>query len=306
MKRSMNPIKQGYLGMIFIMIIANIMALLLVSPMQNANLFAFEDPNSMLNIVFFLFLMLVFTAILLLLIKKKAHVIISVILALSIGSVIFYVVRALLHGLIPELAAYAIGIAVGIAGILLLVYYQEWYVINIIGIIASAGCATIFGISVSPLPVIVLLVLLIVYDYISVNKTKHMLTLGDGVLKQKIPIMFIVPKTANYSYRKNKFSMRDPKEERSAYILGMGDVILPSILVISAQVFAAGVCVFGVALPAIGAFAGSVIGLGLLTIPLSSGKPQPGLPIINTCAIVGFLICCLITGSWDWAFAGFW
>jgi presenilin-like A22 family membrane protease len=46
---------------------------------------------------------------------------------------------------------------------------------------------------------------------------------------------------------------------------------------------------------------GGIIGLCSLKIPLNSGKPQPGLPYINAGAIIGFLICCVAIGSWDWA-----
>ncbi|HJJ51414.1 MAG TPA: presenilin family intramembrane aspartyl protease, partial [Methanocorpusculum sp.] len=86
-------------------------------------------------------------------------------------------------------------------------------------------------------------------------------------------------------------------------MIGMGDVIMPAILVVSAQVFAGGVgifSVFGLYLPAFGALIGGIIGLLILMVPVNTGKPQPGLPLINGCAILGFLICCLIIGSWGW------
>lgn len=35
-------------------------------------------------------------------------------------------------------------------------------------------------------------------------------------------------------------------------------------------------------------------------IPVNTGNPQPGLPYINGGAILGFLICCAIVGSWAW------
>ena len=142
-----------------------------------------------------------------------------------------------------------------------------------------------------------------VYDFIAVKRSKHMLTLADGVLRQKMPIMFLVPKTKGYSYRKSGFSIRNEKGERGAYMIGMGDVIMPAILVVSAQVFAGGegvMSVFGIYLPALGALIGGIVGLLILMIPVNTGKPQPGLPLINGCAIIGFFLCCLIAGSWDW------
>ena len=306
MKERKFPVSLAYAGMILLMAATNVFALLLINPMQNAGLFAFEDPESIVNVVYFLFLMLVVTAVMLILIRKKIRVIISVILAISLAMVIYYVAFALLSPFIPNIAAHITGAVIGIGGILLLKFYPEWFVIDAVGLITSAGCAAIFGISLSPLPVVVLLVLLVVYDYVAVHKTKHMLTLADGVMQQKMPIMFLVPKKLKYSYAREGFAIQDKKEERGAYMLGLGDVIFPGVLVVSAQVFCDGLNVFGLALPSLGALAGAVLGMILLAIPMRSGKPQPGLPLINGCAIVGFIICCAVSGSWGWIAAGIW
>ncbi len=306
MKERKFPVSLAYAGMILLMAATNVFALLLINPMQNAGLFAFEDPESIVNVVYFLFLMLVVTAVMLILIRKKIRVIISVILAISLAMVIYYVAFALLSPFIPNIAAHITGAVIGIGGILLLKFYPEWFVIDAVGLITSAGCAAIFGISLSPLPVVVLLILLVVYDYVAVHKTKHMLTLADGVMQQKMPIMFLVPKKLKYSYAREGFAIQDKKEERGAYMLGLGDVIFPGVLVVSAQVFCGGLNVFGLALPSLGALAGAVLGMILLAIPMRSGKPQPGLPLINGCAIVGFIICCAVSGSWDWIAAGLW
>lgn len=306
MKERKFPVSLAYAGMILLMAATNVFALLLINPMQNAGLFAFEDPESIVNVVYFLFLMLVVTAVMLILIRKKIRVIISVILAISLAMVIYYVAFALLSPFIPNIAAHITGAVIGIGGILLLKFYPEWFVIDAVGLITSAGCAAIFGISLSPLPVVVLLILLVVYDYVAVHKTKHMLTLADGVMQQKMPIMFLVPKKLKYSYAREGFAIQDKKEERGAYMLGLGDVIFPGVLVVSAQVFCDGLNVFGLALPSLGALAGAVFGMILLAIPMKSGKPQPGLPMINGCAIIGFIICCAVSGSWDWIAAGLW
>lgn len=292
--------------MILLMAATNILALLLINPMQDAGLFAFEDPESIANVIYFIFLMLVVTAVLLILIRKKVRIVISAVIAVSLAMVIYYVAFALLYPFIPEIVAHIIGAVVGIGGVLLLKFYPEWFVIDAVGLITSAGCAAIFGISLSPLPVIVLLILLVVYDYVAVHKTKHMLTLADGVMQQKMPIMFIVPKKLKYSYAREGLVIQDKKEERGAYMLGLGDVIFPGVLVVSAQVFCEGLAVFGIELPALGAFVGAVLGMILLAIPMKSGKPQPGLPLINGCAIVGFIICCAVSGSWDWLSVGLW
>ena len=306
MKDRKFPVSPAYAGMILLMAATNVLALLLINPMQEAGLFAFEDPESIVNVIYFLFLMLVVTAVMLILIRKKIRIIISALLAVSLAMVIYYVAFALLYPFIPEISAHIIGAVIGIGGILLLKFYPEWFVIDAVGLITAAGCTAVFGISLSPLPVIVLLLLLLVYDYVAVHKTKHMLTLADGVMQQKMPIMFLVPKKLRYSYTREGLSVQKEREERGAYMLGLGDVIFPGVLVVSAQVFVGGVTVFGLALPALGTLLGAVVGMILLAIPMRSGKPQPGLPLINGCAIAGFIICCALSGSWDWLAVGFW
>lgn len=276
--------------MILLMAATNILALLLIGHMQEAGFFAFEDPESIANVVYFIFMMLVVTAVMLILIRKKILIIISALIALSLAILIYYVVFALLNPFVPEISAHIIGAVIDIGGILLLKFYPEWFVIDAVGLITSAGCAAIFGISLSPLLVVVLLLLLLVYDYVAVHKTKHMLTLADGVMQQKMPIMFLVPKKLRYSYTRECLSVQKDREECGAYMLGLGDVIFPGALVVSAQVFAGGFTVFGLALPALGALLGAVVGMILLSIPMRSGKPQPGLPLINGCAIAGFII----------------
>ena len=293
----------SYAGLILMMAVTSLLAILLIGPVKAAGLGAFEDPDSILNAFLFIFAMLVITAVLLILIKWKAQQVISVIIGFSLAAVIYYVVMALLHQAGLGVLADAGGVICGIGVIALLWFYPEWYVINTAGILVAAGCAVIFGVSLSLLPVLVLLVLLMVYDFIAVKRSKHMLTLADGVLRQKMPIMFLVPKTKGYSYRKSGFSIRNEKGERGAYMIGMGDVIMPAILVVSAQVFAGGegvMSVFGIYLPALGALIGGIVGLLILMIPVNTGKPQPGLPLINGCAIIGFFLCCLIAGSWAW------
>ena len=112
----------------------------------------------------------------------------------------------------------------------------EWYVIDTLGILIAAGAASIFGISLGIVPVIILLVLLAIYDAISVYKTRHMITLAEGVMEMKTPILFVIPKKVSYSYIRDGIG-KIGEGERGAFIMGMGDLIMPAILVVSANMF---------------------------------------------------------------------
>jgi presenilin-like A22 family membrane protease len=116
-----------------------------------------------------------------------------------------------------------------------------------------------------------------------------MITLAEGVVDMKSPILFIVPKKRGYSYRTEGIANIEGGGERGAYIIGMGDLIMPSILVVSANVFLDTAKIGLITIPALGAMIGSVIGLSLLLMVVRKGKPQAGLPLINGGAILGFL-----------------
>jgi len=116
------------------------------------------------------------------------------------------------------------------------VLYPEWYVIDTVGVMVAAGASALFGASLAVLPTIVLLVLLAIYDYISVYKTKHMIKLAEGVMDTKMPIMFVMPRRWRYSYVHAK-GIASEGEEKEAYFMGLGDAVMPTILAVSANAF---------------------------------------------------------------------
>jgi presenilin-like A22 family membrane protease len=272
------------------LVIVELAALLLTIPMQTAGITAFEDPESVANPFIFIIILLVFTGFLLLLLRFKWKKLIGAIIGLSIFFTFIYIfagITGYFLGLITP--ALLLTLILSIAATALLYLYPEWYVIDTLGILIAAGAASIFGISLSIVPVIILLIILLVYDAISVYKTKHMITLAEGVVDMRSPILFIVPKKRGYSYRNEGIANIDGGGERAAYIIGMGDMIMPSILVVSANVFLDTVKIGFITLPALGAMIGSVIGLALLLMVVRKGNPQAGLPPINGGAILGFL-----------------
>jgi presenilin-like A22 family membrane protease len=266
-------------------------ALLLSHPVQVSGIVAFENPESMANPVIFIVIMLAFTALLLVLIRYDLKKVIAAVIGISIFLTFVYIYMAVVYALTgaTDLAT-VIVLVLAVLSTVLLYKYPEWYVIDGLGILIGAGVAAIFGASLNILPVIILLVLLAVYDAISVYKTKHMITLAEGVVDLKTPILFVVPKRRDYSFIKEGIGKLDSGGERAAFIIGMGDMIMPSILVVSANVFLQGWRLAGmVNLPALGAMIGSLAGLLVLLSFVMSGKPQAGLPPLNGGTILGFL-----------------
>jgi presenilin-like A22 family membrane protease len=304
-----------FIAMPLLLLAVEIGALLISLPVQASGITAFEDPDSMANPLIFIAILLVFTAFLLILIKYNLKKVIAAIIGLSILFTFAYIYAAIIFAAIGATAAGAQGwwdavvpgvviysmtaetlvatiiiIALAVFSTLLLYKYPEWYVIDALGILIGAGVASIFGVSLDILPVVILLLLLAVYDAISVYKTKHMITLAEGVIDLKTPILFVIPKRRDYSFMKEGIGKLQDGGERAAFIIGMGDMIMPSILVVSANVFIKGAKLGGIInLPALGAIIGSLAGLLVLMHFVMSGKPQAGLPPLNGGTILGFL-----------------
>jgi len=288
-----------FLVMPLLLLAVEIGSILFSIPVQAAGITAFEDPGSLANPFIFIVILLVFTAFLLLLIKYGKKEWIAAIIALSIFLTFVYIFTALVYVVTadPNLSLFLI-FTLSILATALLYKYPEWYVIDSLGILIAAGVAAIFGSSLEYYLVVLLLVLLAVYDAISVYKTKHMITLAEGVIDLKTPILFVIPKRRDYSFIRDGIGKLDDGGERAAFIIGMGDLIMPSILVVSANVFLKGWRLFGIInLPSLGAIIGSLAGLAVLLYFVSSGKPQAGLPPLNGGTILGFLL--------GWALAGF-
>jgi len=278
------------LGMLVMMVLVEIGALLLSLPMKAAGITAFEDPASVLNPLIFIAILLAFTAVLLVLLKYRYKKLIEAIIAISIFFTFVYIFSSIVSVFSNnEILAIVMPLILSGLAIALLVLFPEWYVIDTLGILIAAGAASIFGISLGIVPVLVLLVLLAVYDAISVYKTKHMITLAEGVMEMKTPILFVIPKKVSYSYIRDGIG-KIGEGERGAFIMGMGDLIMPAILVVSANMFLKSGGLLFINIPALGAMIGSLAGLVVLLWFVNKGKPQAGLPPLNGGAIIGFLI----------------
>ena len=86
--------------------------------------------------------------------------------------------------------------------------------------------------------------------------------------------------------------------ERDALFIGLGDAIIPAILVASAAFFAPASVrtVFGVPLPAVTAMVGTFLGLAVLLWLVLKGRAHAGLPLLNGGSIAGYLVGAVVAG----------
>jgi presenilin-like A22 family membrane protease len=231
--------------------------------------------------------------------------------------------------LVNEWAA-LIGFCISVILMLILYIRPEWYVVNTVGILVGAGVVAMLGISFVPWLIIIFMIVAAIYDAWAVYKSKHMLDLADTMVNLKLPILLVAPQEKGYSFLEEKNTMRENeiieppsdiqendnfakinkdlsgkatkkervKSEKDAMFMGLGDVIFPGMLVISAITWLPeGTLLLGIdATMWIGlmTMVGGLVGYFILMGYVALGKPQAGLPLLNSGAILGYLISTLL------------
>jgi presenilin-like A22 family membrane protease len=249
--------------------------------------------------IYYIVAVLLFTFAILYIIKKHKENIVRIVFLGAVAYTIFFVFLIILSRFVWDEVSFALSLAATGIFTYYLIKKPEWYVIDAAGIVMSIGVIGIFGISLGILPAMILLVALAIYDAISVYGTKHMVALADGVTKMRLPILLVIPKKRGYSYMNQKPLMQqlDEGEEREAMFMGLGDIIIPGVLITSAFNFLPEKMIgdfSGNLLVAMGALFGSLIGFAVLMTFVLKGRPQAGLPLLNGGAIVGYGIAYLL------------
>jgi len=233
-----------------------------------------EDGEDVNNAVFFFVYILLGAGILLLLMKfYKGDLIYRLIefMIVSTGSsIVFYSILRLGLGYGESMG---IGILLGLVFGVLKFFKQSLK--NAAAITATAGIGVVFGISLGILSVLILLVLLSIYDYIAVFRTKHMVKMADFITKRELAFTIT-----------SKRMVPEIKKERRID-LGSGDLIGPLMLEVALIPYSIVASFF--------VFLGGTIALGVLLALMWRQKiVLPALPPIVFGSIlflaIGFLL----------------
>ena len=310
----------AFAALIFLLV--QLGALALVPDFDAAGYQQFENPQDPTNSLLYIGLILVMTALMLAAFKYDLDWVVRAFVVVTSGLLAWYVLGTFLPGLL------ALGLSAGVSAALW--FYPEWYVIDAAGVLMGAGAAGLFGISFGLLPAIVLLAVLAIYDAISVYGTEHMLELAEGVMDLRVPVVLVIPLTLGYSLLENDVtdeaalenddenqgseteaaseeSESEPDSEddieesppdvtdRDAFFIGLGDAVMPTVLVASAAHFldagSLGIAAIpALNLPALTAMLGTFLGLFVLLRMVFAGRAHAGLPLLNGGAIGGYLI----------------
>ncbi len=244
-------------------IIVALLAFACIPSYESAGVKVFENPKEVSNSIYYFLAIVMFTALILFLAKKSERILKAI--------MYFLVFIAAYYVFIPFFKSLSVLIAFLL--VFALIKKPNVFVLNFSALVLAGGITSIFGISLEPFPVIVLLTALAVYDIISVYRTGHMIKLADSIIKLNLPMLFIIPS-------------RD-----RPIVFGVGDAVIPNILFISAQTFSRSPSIGFIKLQALTTLIGSFIGLlVLIAIAERKKRPHAGLPFLNFGAISGYFL----------------
>ena len=207
-----------------------------------------------------------------------------------------------IEGLQLEDGPLIVGLLVAIILMVLLYVHSEWYVVNTVGVLVGSGVIVMLGVTFVPTLIIIFMIAAAVYDAWAVYHSKHMLVLADTMIGLRLPILLVAPQEKGYSFIEETVSMKEKNTEPSqrpsatsapkkkgkdAMFMGLGDVIFPGMLVLSAAQYIDGTDGFLVAMTTL---LGGLVGYFALMTYVARGRAQAGLPLLNGGAILGYVI----------------
>ncbi|MCI4325523.1 MAG: hypothetical protein L3K00_06555 [Thermoplasmata archaeon] len=301
-------------GLLGLYVGAQLVALLLAAPFKSAGLASTSNPNNPTDPLYIIALIIIVPIFIIWFAAKRGGLAaLRALILVGISASLFVTLQATLALVTPApfflgnpaagvIAEWSIPLAgsIAVALLLALTIEPQWYIVDLVGFVAAGSLIALLGISFGIFPSFILLIALLVYDAVAVYGTKHMLTLADAVTEMKVPILMVMPGSAGFDYTQSgslKEQQAKPREEREAMFMGLGDVVIPGTLVVSAFIWLPPKLVaFGIGgnlVAAFGALLGSLVGYLFLIRLVNKGNAQAGLPFLNGGALAGYAIAYL-------------
>lgn len=155
---------------------------------------------------------------------------------------------------------------------------------NLAVIFSVAGAGAFIGASFGILPVLIFVLILSVYDFVSVFVTKHMVYMAKAIVETNSAFTVSIP----YKFKKPVTFVSNGKKVKKGFHvfqLGAGDILIP-------LMFSVSVLSVYTIFHSILTIVGSLVALGLLLYFASKkpGRALPALPVISAGMIIGFII----------------
>ena len=175
-----------------------------------------------------------------------------------------------------------------ILSIILIFSYVLWpyvWLHDLVLILTLPSIAALIGVSLNPWAVVVLLMVMSVYDYVAVYKTKHMVKMAKAMITGRAIFAMIFPE----HWHGFKFPVSEAHPGEGFMMLGAGDFVFP--LIMASSTFALNFFAPWLVLSF------SLLGLLIMHLIFFSQKirkPMPALPPLAIFSIIGFIIAVLV------------
>jgi presenilin-like A22 family membrane protease len=247
------------------------------------------DANSPLNAVVFLLYILAGAAMIILVARfykgNMFYQLLEFVVVSTASSIVFFAAFLVFLSIGFE-ASMLLGIAAGLA--LGAAKFIKSGAKNIAAIISSSGVGALFGFSLGFLPTAIFVILLSIYDYIAVFKTKHMIEMARELSTRQL----------SFAVTAKEVPARKEGEKTSAYVdramregerldLGTGDLSVPAMISVSAYSLGPNGLIYALAVAA-----GSTLSLYLLLQFVS--KKRVFLPALPPICLGGMLSLLLV------------
>ncbi len=244
------------------------MGLLVAKALLELNVSAFEEPGDVSNAFVLFFYILGVTAVLLILLRIPwlLRIVVKTLEFLAI-----FAASALVFSIfLPDIPSILLAI---VLPVLRFKYPRCFIIRNLAASFAVAGAGGLLGVSMGFIPALLLLVILSLYDFLSVFVTGHMVRLAKALSSYKTTFTYAFP------------------TEVHTFELGTGDVAIPLVFSASLLVYVGPVASV---LSVIGGFFGVL--LNLLYLRRHLGIVLPALPAISALSLLFvlpyLLLCC--------------
>ncbi|MEA2036445.1 MAG: presenilin family intramembrane aspartyl protease [Nanoarchaeota archaeon] len=178
------------------------------------------------------------------------------------------------------------------------IFRPNVFIHNITEVFIYGGLAAIFVPIMNLFAVVILLVLISIYDYIAVNKIKHMVTLAKFQTKTKVFAGLFIPyerETAKEIYEKPKKAKHHVVKTAKIAVLGGGDIGFPLIfsgVVMSGLILENSMLVAFLKTLIIPVF--TSVALYILLMKGEKDKFYPAMPFLSAGCFLGFFVLWLI------------
>lgn len=185
-------------------------------------------------------------------------------------------------------------VILAVAGGLAWFFSPRIWLHDLLLLLALVSIADVFGVLLSPWPVMILLLVISVYDFLAV-RYGYMLWMVKKLSQSDSLPAFVIPRTGsrwNLNLRTGGLQniMEGETAEREFSILGGGDIGWPLVLMVS--VFSADGLPASLVM-AVFSLAGLIAAFGIQRLFLK-GKPIPALPPISLASLIGLLVIQLL------------